>query len=47
VKPKEKKGPSLRSWILFGAGCVGFVTGAVVYHGNRFCNRLFLYYYMI
>ena len=38
VKPKEKKGPSLRSWILFGAGCVGFVTGAVIYHGKRLCN---------
>lgn len=43
VKPKEKKGPSLRSWILFGAGCVGFVSGAVIYHGKGFCNRLLLY----
>ncbi|KAJ7351723.1 Mitochondrial import inner membrane translocase subunit TIM50 [Desmophyllum pertusum] len=33
VKPKEKKGPSLRSWIMFGAGCVGMVAGAVVYVG--------------
>lgn len=36
VKPKEKKGPSLRSWMLFGAGCVGVVTGGVVYVGKIF-----------
>lgn len=33
VKPKEKKGPSLRGWVMFGAGCVGMATGAVVYMG--------------
>ena len=47
VKPKEKKGPSLKSWMLFGAGCAGIVTGAVVYVGKRLCNRLLLYYYII
>ncbi|XP_068730202.1 mitochondrial import inner membrane translocase subunit TIM50-like [Montipora capricornis] len=33
VKPKERKGPSLKSWIIFGAGCVAVATGAVIYVG--------------
>ena len=36
VKPKERKGPSLKSWIIFGAGCVAVATGAVIYVGKRF-----------
>ena len=35
VKPKEKKGPSLRGWVMFGAGCVGMATGAVIYMGKK------------
>ena len=35
VKPKEKKGPSMKGWVMFGAGCVGVATGAVIYLGKR------------
>ncbi|KAK2568684.1 Mitochondrial import inner membrane translocase subunit TIM50 [Acropora cervicornis] len=33
VKPKEKKGPSFKSWLIFGAGCVAVATGAIIYVG--------------
>lgn len=34
VKPKEKKGPSFKSWLIFGAGCVAVATGAIIYVGK-------------
>ena len=36
VKPKEKKGPSFKSWLIFGAGCVAVATGAIIYVGKTF-----------
>nr|XP_058953687.1 mitochondrial import inner membrane translocase subunit TIM50-like isoform X2 [Pocillopora verrucosa]XP_058953695.1 mitochondrial import inner membrane translocase subunit TIM50-like isoform X2 [Pocillopora verrucosa] len=33
VKPKEKKGPTLKGWLYFGAGGVGVISGAVIYLG--------------
>ena len=35
VKPKERKGPSLKGWFIFGAGCFGLTAGAVVYMGMK------------
>ncbi|XP_031565342.1 mitochondrial import inner membrane translocase subunit TIM50-like [Actinia tenebrosa] len=33
VKPKQKKGPSARGWIIFGAGMASLTTAAVTYLG--------------
>ena len=34
VKPKTKKGPSAKGWLLFLGGMVGLSTGAVIYIGK-------------
>lgn len=43
VKPKEKKGPSFKSWLIFGVGCVAVATGAIIYVGK---TVFILFYYV-
>ena len=38
VKAKERKGPSLRSWLIFGGACVTGAVGVIVFIGEVFAN---------
>lgn len=34
VKAKERKGPSLKNWVIFGAACVAGTVGVITFIGE-------------